>query len=228
MLARGRFSTSDPSLAKSAALKTRRAQRASPLGSHGHGGHSSSSLSPSCHFLSLDAPLKTMSRRHALPWAFRYVMRRTCRDRNPCLVSGVLASATSELLEMVRADAEVASSMSDVERPSSLAVTLPLLLAVTLPLSEVSLRLCELSLPWHGPVAAKEAATAGGTLGPKHEGLADCEASRRAFVELCRSVAPVSRAVLRRAASLALRLSLVNECEMEGEPRRCTGATRLI
>ena len=111
--------------------------------------------------------------------------------------------------------------MSDVERPSSLAVTLPL--------SEVSLRLCELSLPWHGPVAAKEAATAGDTLGPKHEGLADCEASRRALIELRRSVAPVSRAVLKRAASLALRLSLVNECEMEGEPRRrCTGATRLI
>lgn len=220
MLPRGRFSTSDPSLARSAALKTRRAQRASPLGSHGHGGHLSSSFSPSCHFLSLDALLKTMSRRHALPWAFRYVMRRTCRDRNPCLVSGVLASPTSELLEMVRADTEVASSMSDVERPSSLAVTLPL--------SEVSLRLCELSLPWHGPVAAKEAATAGDTLGPKHEGLADCEASRRALIELCRSVAPVSRAVLKRAASLALRLSLVNECEMEGEPRRCTGATRLI
>ena len=75
------FSTSGLSLAKSAALKTRRAQSASPLGSGGHGGLPSNKFNPSSHSLSLDAPPNTMSRRHMLPWASMYVMRRTWRDR---------------------------------------------------------------------------------------------------------------------------------------------------
>mmetsp|Transcript_79776 Transcript_79776/g.193174 ORF Transcript_79776/g.193174 Transcript_79776/m.193174 type:complete len:451 (-) Transcript_79776:350-1702(-) len=225
-------SSSRPSLAKSAALKTRRAQSASPLGSHGHGGHLSSSSRPSCHFLSFDAPPKTMSRRHALPWASRYAMRSTWRDRARCLPAsrenpGLVLPPSPELLETVSADTEVVLSLSDVERPSSLASTLAL--------SEDSLP-CEVALPAHAPAAAREAATAGGTLGPKHEGRADCEAceaSRHVSLELCLSVAPVSLAALapvRHAASLAPRRSLVNDCETDAAPRIwCeTGATRLI
>eukprot|EP00964_Phaeocystis_antarctica_P049513 scaffold28718_cov66-Phaeocystis_antarctica.AAC.1 len=132
-----------------------------------------------------------MSRRHALPWASRYVMRSTWRDRARCLPASrenpgldPRALASAELLETVSADTEFVLSLSDVERPSSLASTLAL--------SEDSLP-CEVSLRAHGPAAAREAATAGGTLGPKHEGRADCEAceaSRHVSLELCLSVAP--------------------------------------